>query len=174
MAGFIAKRLGKGVVFARDTPNFIANRIGVYALCNSVRTMLEMDMSVEEVDAVAGPATARPKSASFRTADLVGIDTLLHVIANSHELLVNDEQRDIFTFPAFVGEMVGKGLLGNKSRQGFFKKVKGDNGEEFFYYDYKTGEYALSQRPKFASVEAAKSIDDPAKRLRAVITCATP
>ena len=170
MADFIAKRLGKGIVYAKDTPNFIANRIGVYAICNCVRTMLEMGMTVEEVDAVAGPATARPKSAAFRTADLVGIDTLRHVAANSFELLVNDEQRDIFQFPGFIGEMVEKGLLGNKSKQGFFKKVKHETGQEFFYYDYTTGEYAPSQRPKFASIEAAKAIDDPAKRLKALIT----
>ncbi|MBI2355531.1 MAG: 3-hydroxyacyl-CoA dehydrogenase [Deltaproteobacteria bacterium] len=169
MSAFIAKRLGKGIVYAKDTPNFIANRIGVYAICNCVRTMIEMGMTVEEVDAVAGPATARPKSAAFRTADLVGIDTLQHVAANSFELLLNDEQRDIFRFPDFVKDMVAKGPLGNKSKQGFFKKVKGENGTSFFYYDYATGEYAPSQRPKFASVEAAKAIDDPAKRLLAVI-----
>ncbi|MSN27264.1 MAG: 3-hydroxyacyl-CoA dehydrogenase [Geobacter sp.] len=170
MADFISKRLGKGIVYAKDTPNFIANRIGVYAICNCVRTMLEMGMTVEEVDAVAGPATARPKSAAFRTADLVGVDTLQHVANNSYELLVNDEQREIFKFPDFIKEMVAKGLLGNKSKQGFFKKVKGEQGQEFFYYDYTTGEYAPSQRPKFASIEAAKSIDDPAKRLRSLIT----
>jgi 3-hydroxyacyl-CoA dehydrogenase len=170
MSDFISKRLGKGIVYAKDTPNFIANRIGVYAICNCVRTMMEMEMTVEEVDAVAGPATARPKSAAFRTADLVGIDTLTHVAGNSYDLLTADEQRDIFKFPDFVGEMVTKGLLGNKSKQGFFKKVKGENGQEFVYYDYITGEYVPSQRPKFASVEAAKSIDDPAKRLRAVVT----
>jgi len=170
MADFISKRLGKGVVYAKDTPNFIANRIGVYAICNCVRTMLEMGMTVEEVDAVAGPATARPKSAAFRTADLVGIDTLQHVANNSFDLLVDDEQREIFKFPDFVKDMVAKGLLGNKSKQGFFKKVKGEKGQEFFYYDYKTGAYAPSQRPKFASIEAAKSIDDPAKRLQALIT----
>ncbi len=170
MADFISKRLGKGIVYAKDTPNFIANRIGVYAICNCVRTMMAMDMTVEEVDAIAGPATARPKSAAFRTADLVGIDTLLHVANNSYELLVNDEQRDIFKFPDFVGEMVAQDLLGNKSRQGFFKKVKGEKGQEFFYYDYKTGAYAPSQRPKFASIEAAKSIEDPAKRLQALVT----
>ncbi len=170
MADFISRRLGKGIVYGKDTPNFIANRIGVYAICNCIRTMQGYDMTVEEVDAVAGPATARPKSAAFRTADLVGIDTLRHVADNSHELLINDEQRDIFKLPDFVGEMVAKGLLGNKSKQGFFKKVKGAKGQEFFYYDYKTGEYAPSLRPKFASIEAAKAIEDPAKRLQAVIT----
>ncbi|MEI6205934.1 MAG: 3-hydroxyacyl-CoA dehydrogenase/enoyl-CoA hydratase family protein [Desulfuromonadales bacterium] len=170
MADFISSRLGKGIVYAKDTPNFIANRIGVYAICNCVRTMMESGMTVEEVDAVAGPATARPKSAAFRTADLVGLDTLQHVAGNSYDLLVNDEQREIFKFPDFIREMVSKGLLGNKSRQGFFKKVKGEKGQEFFYYDYNTGEYAPSQRPKFASIEAARSIDDPAKRLKALIT----
>lgn len=169
MGDFIAKRLGKGIVTAKDTPNFIANRIGVYAICNCVKTMMEMGMTVEEVDAIAGPATARPKSAAFRTADLVGLDTLQHVANNSYDLLPNDEQRDIFKFPAFVTEMIGKGLLGNKSRQGFFKKVKGEKGQEFFYYDYKSGDYVPSQRPKFASIEAAKPIDDPAKRLQALI-----
>ena len=170
MGDFLSRRLGKGIVTAKDTPNFIANRIGVYAIGSCLRTMTAMGLSVEEVDAIAGPATARPKSAAFRTADLVGIDTLLHVADNSYELLANDEEREIFRFPGFVREMVGKGLLGNKSRQGFFKKVKGEKGQEFFYFDYQKGEYAPSQRPKFASVEAAKSIDDPAKRLQALIS----
>lgn len=170
MSAFIAKRLGKGIVYAKDTPNFIANRIGVYAICNSVRTMQELGMTVEEVDAVAGPATARPKSAAFRTADLVGIDTLKHVSDNSYELLPEDTERDIFKLPDFVETMVSKGLLGNKSKQGFYKKVKNDQGTQIFYYDYTTGEYVVSQRPKFASVEATKGIDDPGKRLQAVLS----
>ncbi|MCM0082161.1 3-hydroxyacyl-CoA dehydrogenase/enoyl-CoA hydratase family protein [Geomonas sp. Red32] len=169
MGNFLSTRLGKGIVTAKDTPNFIANRIGVYAICNCVRNMVSMGMTVEEVDAIAGPATARPKSAAFRTADLVGIDTLKHVADNSYQLLPNDEEREIFNFPSFVGEMVEKGLLGNKSRQGFFKKVKGEKGQEFFYYDYLTGEYKPATRPKFASVEAAKGIDDPGQRLKALI-----
>jgi 3-hydroxyacyl-CoA dehydrogenase len=170
MSAFIAKRLGKGIVYAKDTPNFIANRIGVYAICNSVRTMQELGMTVEEVDAVAGPATARPKSAAFRTADLVGIDTLKHVSDNSYELLPEDTERDIFKLPDFVETMVSKGFLGNKSKQGFYKKVKNDQGTQIFYYDYTTGEYVVSQRPKFASVEATKGIDDPGKRLQAVLS----
>ncbi len=83
---------------------------------------------------------------------------------------MNDEQREVFRLPGFIGEMVKKGLLGNKSNQGFFKKEKGENGTEYFYYNYKTGEYAPSERPKFASVEAAKPIDDPGKRLQAVMS----
>jgi 3-hydroxyacyl-CoA dehydrogenase len=170
MADVMAKRLGKGVVYAKDTPNFIANRIGVFAICNSIRVMMEMGMTVEEVDAVAGTATARPKSAAFRTSDLVGIDTLLHVANNSYDLLPNDDQRAVFRMPEFVEQMVAKGLLGNKSRKGFFKKEKGEGAAAYFYYDYTTGEYVPSQRPKFASVETSKSIDDPGKRLQAVIT----
>ena len=93
MADFIRRRLGKGIVLGKDTPNFVANRIGVFAICNAVKHMLDLGLDVEEVDAVAGPATARPKSACFRTADLVGIDTLLHVAKNSYDLLPGDEQR---------------------------------------------------------------------------------
>jgi 3-hydroxyacyl-CoA dehydrogenase len=170
MSTFIAKRLGKGIVRAKDTPNFVGNRIGVYSLCNCVKTMLDMDMTVEEVDAVAGPATARPKSAAYRTADLVGIDTLQHIAKNSYAVLAKDEEREVFLFPGFVQEMVTKGLLGNKTQQGFFKKMKGENGTSYFYYDHKTGEYVPSKRPKFASIEAAKPIDDPAKRLQAVVS----
>jgi 3-hydroxyacyl-CoA dehydrogenase len=170
MAGFIEKRLGKGIVFAKDTPNFIANRIGVFSIFNGMHHMIEMGMTVEEADAVAGPATARPKSALFRTADLVGLDTMQHVAANAYENLANDEQREVFRLPGFVNDMVKKGLLGNKSERGFFKKETGENGPAFFYYDYKTGEYAPSLRPGFASVDAVKAIDDPGKRLQAVLS----
>ena len=99
MAEFISRRLGKGIVYAKDTPNFIANRIGVYAIYKGMQHMLEMGMTVEEVDAIAGPATAGPKSAAFRTADLVGIDTLVHVGNNSYELLPEDEEREVFKVP---------------------------------------------------------------------------
>ena len=170
LAGFIEKRLGKGIVFAKDTPNFIANRIGTYSILSGIRLMIEMGMTVEEVDAVAGPATARPKSAIFRTADLVGLDTLQHVADNAYENLAKDEEREVFRLPGFVNEMVKGGLLGNKSGRGFFKKEKDENGSKYFYYDYKTGEYVPSVRPRFASVDVSKPIDDPGKRLQAVIS----
>jgi 3-hydroxyacyl-CoA dehydrogenase len=169
MGDFLSRRLGKGIVYAKDTPNFIANRIGVYAIYKSVRHMLEMGMTVEEVDAVAGPATARPKSAAFRTADLVGIDTLMHVGNNSYQLLPDDEERDVFAVPEFMAEMVRKGLLGNKTRKGFYRKEKGEGGNQAFYYDYTSGEYLPSVRPKFASLEAVKQVDDPAQRLKMVV-----
>jgi len=168
MAAFISQRLGKGVVLAKDTPNFVANRIGVFAMCSAIHHMQELGLTVEEVDAVAGPATARPRSACFRTADLVGIDTLLHVAKNSYDSLPDDEKRDTFRMPEFMSQMVAKGLLGNKSKQGFFKKTKGEKPETFFY-DPASGEYKTSQRPKFASVEAGKGLDDPGDRLRSVL-----
>jgi 3-hydroxyacyl-CoA dehydrogenase len=96
LSDFIADRLGKGIVYAKDTTNFIANRIGTYAIFKAMQHMVDLKMTVEEVDAVAGPATARPKSAAFRTADLVGLDTLGHVATNSHDLLPDDEERDVF------------------------------------------------------------------------------
>ncbi|HQR30122.1 MAG TPA: 3-hydroxyacyl-CoA dehydrogenase/enoyl-CoA hydratase family protein [Anaeromyxobacteraceae bacterium] len=168
MAELLGRRLGKGVVVAKDTPNFVANRIGVFSMCNAIHHTLEMGMTVEEVDALAGPATARARSACFRTADIVGIDTLLHVARNSYDALPDDERRDTFRMPEVMNQMVAKGLLGNKSRQGFFKKTKGEKAETFFY-DLVTGEYRPSQKPRFPSADAAKGIDDPAARLRAVL-----
>lgn len=169
MADFISRRLGKGIVYAKDTPNFIANRIGVYAIFKAVEHMQAMGMTVEEVDAVAGPATARPKSAAFRTADLVGIDTLAHVGNNSYQLLPDDEEREVFKVPEFVAAMVVKGLLGNKSKQGFFRKEKVDGENAICFYDYSNGEYRPLQKPRFASLEAVKQVDDPRLRLKMVV-----
>ncbi len=166
---FISRRLGKGIVYAKDTPNFIANRIGVYAIYKGIEHMVEMGMTVEEVDSVAGPATARPKSAAFRTSDLVGLDTLAHVGNNSYELLPNDEEREVFRVPGFMTRMIEQGLLGNKSKAGFYKKEKVDGKRQIFYYDYRNGEYKPAERPKFPSVQAVKQVDDPAQRVKMVI-----
>ncbi len=174
MADFLARRVGKGIVFAKDTPNFIANRIGVYAICNAMRHMVDLGLTVEEVDAVAGAATARPRSAAFGTADLVGLDTLRHVARNSFELLPNDDERGVFQLPAFVDAMVEKGLLGNKTKRGFFRKEKGEGGSQRLFYDHRTGEYAPCRKPRYPSVEAAKGIDDPAKRLETVLAGGDP
>ena len=169
MADFLSRRLGKGIVYAKDTPNFIANRIGVYSIFKAVQHMQAMGMTVEEVDAVAGPATARPKSAAFRTADLVGIDTLVHVGNNSYQLLPGDEEREVFKVPPFVTAMVEKGLLGNKTKQGFYRKDKGEGKTAIFYFDYVSGEYLPAQKPKFASLEAVKQVDDPRLRVKMVL-----
>ena len=173
MAELLRVRLGKGIVTGKDTPNFVANRIGVFAMCNAIRHMVDLGLTVEEVDAVSGPATARPKSACFRTADLVGLDTLLHVARNSYELLPDDEQREQFRLPPFVEQMVARGLLGNKTKGGFFRKEKGE-GKGVSYLDHRTGEYVPAKKPRFASVEATKGVDDPARRLQAVLAGKDP
>ncbi len=169
MADFISRRLGKGIVYAKDTPNFIANRIGVYAIYKGIEHMMAMGMTVEEVDAVAGPATARPKSAAFRTADLVGIDTLIHVGNNSYQQLPEDDEREVFKVPDFMTQMVDKGLLGNKSKGGFYRKEQVDGKRQIFYYDYTRGEFAPAVKPKFASLAAVKLIDDPVQKVKMVV-----
>jgi 3-hydroxyacyl-CoA dehydrogenase len=174
MADFIRVRLGKGIVNAKDTPNFVANRIGVFSICNAIHHMVELGLTVEDVDVVAGPATARPKSAAFRTADLVGLDTLAHVARNSYELLPDDEQREAFRLPEFVGQMVARGLLGNKTKGGFFRKAQADGGSGVLFFDHRTGEYLPAKKPRYASVEATKGIDDPAARLRTVLAGKDP
>ncbi|MFV0438308.1 MAG: 3-hydroxyacyl-CoA dehydrogenase/enoyl-CoA hydratase family protein [Desulfopila sp.] len=169
MAKFIAGRLGKGIVHAKDTPNFIGNRIGVYAIYKAMQLMVEMGMTVEEVDLVAGPATARPKSGAFRTADLVGLDTLAHVGDNSSELLQDDEEREIFKKPEFVTRLIDQGWLGDKTGQGFYKKGLVDGKKVIFYYDYQTGDYRPLARPKFASIAMAKQTDDPRRRIKMMV-----
>ncbi len=169
MADFISRQLGKGIVYAKDTANFIANRIGVYAIYKTIQHMREMGMSVEEVDVIAGPATARPKSAVFRTADLVGLDTLAHVGTNSYDSLPEDEERQVFKLPDFMAAMLERGLLGNKSGQGFYKKEMVDGKRRIFYYDYATGEYKPLEKPKFASVEMVRQLDDPGQKIRTLV-----
>ncbi len=169
MADFISSRLGKGIVYAKDTTNFIANRVGTYAIYKGIEHMVEMGMTVEEVDSVAGPATARPKSAAFRTADLVGLDTLAHVGTNSHDLLPDDEERGVFKLPGFMKKMIDGGQLGNKSRKGFYKKEMVDGKRQIFFYDYTSGEYKPLEKPKFASVQMVKQVDDPGQKVKMVV-----
>jgi 3-hydroxyacyl-CoA dehydrogenase len=167
LSELVRVRLGKGIVTGKDTPNFVANRIGVFSMCNAMRHMVELDLTVEQVDAISGPATARPRSACFRTADLVGLDTLAHVARNSYALLPDDEERETFRLPAFVDRMIERKLLGNKTKAGFYRKEKGD-AKQTAFLDHRTGEYVPETRPRLASVEATKGLDDPARRLQAV------
>ncbi|NNK13457.1 MAG: 3-hydroxyacyl-CoA dehydrogenase, partial [Desulfofustis sp.] len=169
MAEFISRRLGKGVVYAKDTANFIANRIGVYAIYRGIEHMMEMGMTVEEVDSVAGPATARPKSGAFRTADLVGLDVLAHVGNNSYANVPDDEEREVFKLPEFMASMIDQGKLGNKAGQGFYKKEMVDGKRQIFYYDYNSGDYLPLAKPKFASVQMVKQVDDPRQRLKTIL-----
>ncbi len=165
---FCDKRLGKGVVEAKDTPNFIANRIGTFSMLNALRLMGELDMTVEEVDACTGPAVGWPKSATFRTADLVGLDVLTHVIKNIYETAPNDESRERYKVPALLEEMTKRGWLGDKTGQGFYKKTK-EGKREILTLDVKTMEYRPKEKAKFASLEAGKGIEDTKERLRALV-----
>ncbi|MBN1957017.1 MAG: 3-hydroxyacyl-CoA dehydrogenase/enoyl-CoA hydratase family protein [Desulfuromonadales bacterium] len=169
LADFISRRLGKGIVYAKDTPNFIANRIGVFSIFNGIKHMLDLDMTVEEVDSVAGPATARPGSAAFRTCDLVGIDTLAHICRNTYELLPNDESRETFSVPDFMERMITNGLIGNKNKQGFYKKEQVDGQRQIYYYDYTSDAFKPAEKPKFPSVAAVKMVDNPAQKIKMVV-----
>jgi 3-hydroxyacyl-CoA dehydrogenase len=169
LSEFCDRRLGKGVVVAKDTPNFIANRIGTFSMLNALRLMGTLGMTVEEVDACTGPAVGWPKSATFRTADLVGLDVLVHVVKNIYETAPNDESRESYKVPALVEEMVKRGWFGDKTGQGFYKKVKGAGEREILTLDVNTMEYRPRQKAKFGSLEMGKAIEDTRERLRALV-----
>lgn len=162
---FARDRLGKGVVIARDTPNFIANRVGVHAMMATFAVMQEMGLTIEEVDALTGPAIGRPKTATFQLADLVGLDTFLHVADNLYPLVPDDEARELFKAPAFLRTMVERGLLGRKSGGGFFRMLK-EPQKKLLALDPATLEYRDQVKAKFPELEAAKSVDDLPTRLR--------
>jgi 3-hydroxyacyl-CoA dehydrogenase len=169
LSEFCDRRLGKGVVIAKDTPNFIANRIGTFSMLNALRLMGTLGMTVEEVDACTGPAVGWPKSATFRTADIVGLDVLVHVVKNIYETAPNDESRDKYRVPALLEEMVKRGWLGDKTGQGFYKKVRGAAEKEILALDVNTMEYRPRQKAKFASLEMGKAIEDTRERLRTLV-----
>jgi 3-hydroxyacyl-CoA dehydrogenase len=166
---FCDRRLGKGVVIAKDTPNFIANRIGTFSMLNALQLMGGLGMTIEEVDACTGPAIGQPKSATFRTADLVGLDVLLHVVKNIYENVPNDESREMYRVPTLLEEMARRGWLGDKTGQGFYKRVKGEGEREILTLDVNTMEYRARQKARFASLEAGKGIEDTRERLRALL-----
>ncbi len=159
--------LGKTTVLCKDTPAFIANRIGVYGIMALFGLVDKMGLTIDEVDALTGPVIGRPKSATFRTADVVGIDTLVKVAKGVYDNCPNDEARDSFVIPAWLNKMVENNWLGDKTGQGFFKKTKGAGGEkEILTLNLKTFEYGPRVKPKFASIEAAKPVDDLHQRLK--------
>ena len=163
-------QLGKTTVLCKDTPAFIANRIGVYGIMSIFRLVDKIGLTIDEVDALTGPIIGRPKSATFRTADVVGIDTLVKVANGVAENCPDDEQRDVFTIPAWLNTMVNNNWLGDKTGQGFFKKTKGSGGEkEILTLDLKTMEYGARQKAKFATLEAAKPLDDLKTRLAVLV-----
>jgi 3-hydroxyacyl-CoA dehydrogenase len=164
IAHFCDTRLGKGVVFAKDTPNFIGNRIGTFSVLNVVRLMQEMDLSIEDIDALTGQAVGWPKSATFRTIDLVGLDILGHVVANMTQN-VHDERNDL-KIPDFVRQMLERKLLGDKTKGGFYKK---DKDGERLALDWKTLEYHPRQKPKFPALDMAKNVEQTAPRLKMLL-----
>src|SRR6202795_3745880 len=169
LSEFCDRRLGKGVVLAKDTPNFIANRIGTFSMLNAFLLMAALQMTIEEVDACTGPAIGQPKSATFRTADIVGLDVLMHVVKNIYETATDDESREMYKVPAFVEDMAKRKWLGDKTGQGFYKKLGGEGEKEILTLDVNTMDYRPRQKARFASIEAGKTIEDTRERLRALI-----
>ena len=169
MGNFLRRRLGKGVVTCKDTPNFIGNRIGLFSLLNAMHHMQALGLSVTEVDAVCGPATARPKSAVFRTADLVGLDTLAFVARHSFELLAHDEARELYRVPPFLQTLLDAGRFGDKSGAGFYRKEKGADHKQILAWNWREGEYQLPPKPAFPCLAEARQASDAAARLRVVL-----
>ncbi len=166
---FAEERLGKGVVYCKDTVNFIANRIGVYAVANTIKTMIEMGLSISEVDMATGPILGRPKTATFRTADLVGVDILYHVAKNVYDYAQDDECKEEFLLPEFIKKMIENRWLGNKTGQGFYKKVKSEKGKEIYELNYNTMEYEPVKKVTSASLEMAKQAGSLPKRIKAFV-----
>ncbi|MGZ6226070.1 MAG: 3-hydroxyacyl-CoA dehydrogenase NAD-binding domain-containing protein, partial [Syntrophales bacterium] len=170
MVEFCERVLGKGVVICKDVPNFIGNRIGTFDISNAVRLMAEKKMRIDEIDAVIGKALGRPGSAIFGTLDLVGLDTGHHVMKNLYEAVPNDEMRDMFIPSDVMNAMMERKWLGNKTKQGFYKRAPGDKGKkEKLVLDYNTMDYMPATKPKFESISQAKKIeDDVPKMIRTV------
>ncbi|MCY4778466.1 3-hydroxyacyl-CoA dehydrogenase NAD-binding domain-containing protein [Sphingobacterium sp. UT-1RO-CII-1] len=167
ITGFGDKMLGKSVVLCKDTPAFIGNRIGVYSMLSITHLVEQMGMSVEEVDKYTGPAMGHPKSATFRTADVVGLDTLVNVANGLLQNAPKDEAREVFKLPAYLMAMVNNKWLGEKSKQGFYKKTKDDQGKTaILSLDLKTLEYKEQSRVKSATLEATKLVEDIHKRMK--------
>ena len=161
-------RLGKDVVFARDTPNFIANRIGVYIMLEAVRLMQSEDLTIEEVDALTGTAIGWPRTGTFRLADLVGIDVMVHVAANFPRRSAVDEAQ--MAVPQFVSAMLERKWLGDKTKRGFYRKERDSEGKEArFALDWKTLEYKPASRPKLPSLEMAKNEERLPERIRTLL-----
>jgi len=158
--------LGKTTVLCKDTPAFIANRIGVFSIMSIFHIMDQQKLTIDEVDALTGPIIGRPKSATFRTADVVGIDTLVKVAKGVADNCPTDEAKSIFTIPAWLETITANNWLGDKTGQGFFKKIKSASGKEILTLNLGTMEYGARVKPKFASIEAAKPVEDLKTRIK--------
>jgi 3-hydroxyacyl-CoA dehydrogenase len=162
--------LGKTTVLCKDTPAFIANRVGIFAILKVVDSMRKLDLNVDEIDKLTGPVIGRPKSATFRTSDVVGLDTLIKVAQNLHAGLQRDEAREIFKLPDIIGKLEQNKWLGDKTGQGFYKKTKNPKGEtEILTLDLKTLEYKPKAKARFATLETTKTIDDLRQRFKVLL-----
>src|SRR5581483_1075287 len=169
IADYSDRVLGKGIVYAKDTPNFIANRIGLFGAMHGISVMTKGGYIIEEVDKITGPAIGHAKSASFRTADLAGIDTFVHVANNLYQTATDDEWRDIYVVPDFLKKMVERGMLGNKTKGGFYKKTKSAEGkDEILTIDINTLEYRPKAKINLPSLEMTKGIENTAERIKAL------
>jgi len=167
MMDFGSKILGKTTVLCKDTPAFIANRVGVYSIMSLFHLVEEMDLSIDEVDAMTGPVLGRPKSATFRTCDVVGLDTLVHVANGLKENCPDDERHELFETPNYIGKMVENNWLGSKTGQGFYKKTKDETGKRtILSLDLKTLDYNPRQRAKSATIDMAKGVDNLKDRMK--------
>ena len=164
------KFLGKTSVVAKDTPAFIGNRVGTYSIMSLFHTVEELGMTVEEVDKLTGPVIGRPKSATFRTVDVVGLDTLVHVANGIRENVENDERAELFSLPSYINTMHENKWLGSKTGQGFYKKIKKEDGSsEILTLDLNSMEYRANKRASFSTLEMTKSIDNVADRFPVLI-----
>ena len=167
VSGFLDQRLGKGVVPAKDRPNFIANRIGVFSMMATIKEMIEMDLTPTEVDQITGKTIGHASSATFRTSDLVGLDVTAHVVSNLYPAIPTDEDREVFQTPDLIKTLLDKKLLGDKTNGGFFKKSKDAEGKrQILELDLNTFEYKPQEKTKFASIDAAKAIEDLPTRIK--------
>ena len=167
MLDFGQRILGKITVLCKDTPGFIANRIGVYAIQELFHIVNQMDLSVGEVDFLTGPIMGRPKSATFRTCDVVGLDTLVHVANGLRKNCTNDERKEVFELPTYIKKMENNKWLGSKSGQGFYKKIVDENGKkQILELDLKTFEYRKTNKPKYKTIEKAKQSSNITERIK--------
>lgn len=170
IAEFGEKRLGKGIVWAKDTPNFIGNRIGVHEIMTVMQLLESEGITIDEVDAIMGPAMGRPKTAIFKLSDMVGLDTIHHLAENSYQLLANDERRDVYKVPAWFNKMIENKWLGDKTKQGFYKKEKTPEGKKLsLVLDPAKLEYREAAKPEFESVSAAKKLPTAAQKIKAIV-----
>ena len=169
ISDFAEHTLGKGVVRCKDTPNFIANRIGIFSVLHTIHLMVEEGYTIDEVDAITGPPMGRPRSATFRLGDIIGLDVLVDVANNIYENATNDEQREVFRVPDFILQMVKKGWVGEKTGGGFYQRRRGENGSEIWTLDYNTLEYAPRSEARFDSINEVRRIADSGERLKRLI-----